>query len=426
MSGIYYLLYLGLRELGQDDWIASLLAHTLAVALVLLLAVAAHLVTRRILLTTVRRLVKHSRTQWDDKMVTHNVFFRASHLIPALVIYYLMPGALVEQAFSMELVMSLTKIYMILVGFMTGNALMDSAVDIFHDLDKTHSFPIRGFVQAVKLVIFIATAIFVLSVLLQKSPSVLIGSLGALTAVFMLVFKDSILGFVAGLHLSANRMVAKGDWIELPSYNADGEVIDITLATVKVQNWDRTVTAVPTYALISNSFKNWQAMFESGGRRIKRAVYIDIESVGFCDETMVERLGKVSLISNYVRNKHEEMRDYNDDRQTDGTHGNPINGRRMTNIGTFRIYLETYLRQNPIIRKDMTLLVRQLRPTEHGLPIEIYAFCRDTRWAYYEGHMADIFDHIYGVLPQFGLRPFQRPSGHNLKNALANAEQGLD
>jgi len=426
MSVIYYLLNLGLSELGLGDGATALLAHTIAVVLVLLLALAAHLITRRILLTTVRRLVKRSRTQWDDKMVARNVFFRASHLIPALVIYYLMPGALVDQALVTELVMGLTKVYMILVGFMTGNALLDSAVDIFQDLDKTHSFPIRGFVQAVKLVIFIITAIFVLSVLLQKSPSVLIGSLGALTAVFMLVFKDSILGFVAGLHLSANRMVAKGDWIELPSYNADGEVIDITLATVKVQNWDRTVTAVPTYALISNSFKNWQAMFESGGRRIKRAVYIDIESVGFCDDAMVERLGKIALIGNYVRNKRQEMQEYNDQHAIDGDQGHPINGRRMTNVGTFRIYLETYLRQNPVIRKDMTLLVRQLRPTEHGLPIEIYAFCRDTRWAYYEGHMADLFDHIYGVLPEFGLRPFQRPSGHNLKNALVDLQPGLD
>jgi len=167
-------------------------------------------------------------------------------------------------------------------------------------------------------------------------------------------------------------------------------------------------------------------MFESGGRRIKRAVYIDIESVGFCDDAMVERLGKIALIGNYVRNKRREMQEYNNDRQIDGDAGSPINGRRMTNVGTFRIYLETYLRQNPVIRKDMTLLVRQLRPTEHGLPIEIYAFCRDTRWAYYEGHMADIFDHIYGVLPEFGLRPFQRPSGHNLKNALVDLQPGVD
>lgn len=421
MIEIYNFIYPQLNKLSASTEFNAPLAYVIAASLVLTLALAAHLIARRILLTTVRRLVKRSRTQWDDKMVEHNVFFRLSHLVPALVIYYLLPGALVGLDSVIEVVGALTKVYMILVGFMTGNALLDAAVDIFQELDKSQSFPIRGFVQAVKLVVFIITAIFVLSVLLKKSPSVLIGSLGALTAVFMLVFKDSILGFVAGLHLSANRMVAKGDWIELPSYNADGEVIDITLATVKVQNWDRTVTSVPTYALISNSFKNWQAMFEAEGRRIKRAIYIDIESVKFCDDAMLERLERISLIGTYVRGKLDEIQQYNAGQ--DLQNGSPINAKRITNIGTFRTYLENHLRQNPIIRKDMTLLVRQLRPTEHGLPIEIYAFCRDTRWAHYEAHMADIFDHIYGILPEFELRAFQRPSGHNFQRTLGDVQQ---
>ena len=428
MSNLYYFIALQLQEIGQSDWISTTTARALVLLLVLLLALAAHLATRRVLLTTVRRLVKRSRTQWDDKMVERRVFFRLSHLVPALVIHFLAPGALIELPVAQEVVRALTEVYMILVGFMTGNALLDAATDIFQTVDKTKSFPIRGFVQAIKLVIFIITGIFVMSVLLDKSPSVLIGSLGALTAVLMLVFKDSILGFVAGLHLSANRMVAKGDWIELPGYNADGEVIDITLATVKVRNWDHTVTSVPTYTLISNSFKNWQSMFASGGRRIKRAVYIDIESVRFCDAEMIERLQSIALISTYLRDKGEDIQRSNEQNGIDTSPdtGSPANGRRMTNIGTFRAYLEAYLRQNPLIHKDMTLLVRQLAPTEHGLPIQIYAFCTDTRWAFYEAHMADIFDHIYGILPEFELRPFQRPSGHNLKRAMMELEHQAD
>ena len=420
MSNLYFFIALQLQEIGQPEWISTAAAHALAFLLVLTLALAVHLATRRVLLTTVRRLVKRSHTQWDDKMVERRVFFRLSHLIPALVIHYLAPGALTDMPQAQEAVRALTEVYMILVGFMTGHALLDAATDIFQTVDKTKSFPIRGFVQAIKLVIFIITGIFVMSVLLDKSPSVLIGSLGALTAVLMLVFKDSILGFVAGLHLSANRMVAKGDWIELPGYNADGEVIDITLATVKVLNWDRTVTSVPTYTLISNSFKNWQSMFASGGRRMKRAVYIDIETVRFCDPQMLDKLQRIALISDYIRDKRDEIQHANTHSGIDAspTTGTPANGRQMTNIGSFRAYLEAYLRQNPLVHKDMTLLVRQLAPTEHGLPVEIYAFCTDTRWAFYEGHMADIFDHIYGILPEFGLRPFQRPSGHNLRSAM--------
>ena len=416
MDLIYYLPLALINETGITGISAELAAHAVAMALVALLALIAHLITRRWLLTTVRRLVEHSRTQWDDKMVEHRVFFRLSHLVPALVVYFLADGALAELPQWQFAVGGLTQIYMIMVGFFTGNALLDSAVDIFQETDKSHSFPIRGFVQAIKLVIFMATGIFVLSVLLDKSPSVLIGSLGALTAIIMLVFKDSILGFVAGIHLSANRMVAKGDWVELPSYNADGEVIDITLSTVKVQNWDRTVTAVPTYALISNSFKNWQAMFAAGGRRIKRAVYLDIDSVTFCDPAMADRFERIGLIETYVRTKRREMRTFNREHGVDD--GDGINGKQITNIGTFRAYLEAYLRHHPMIRQDMTLLVRQLPPSEHGLPIEIYAFCKDTRWAAYEGYMADIFDHIYAVLPEFGLRAYQRPSGHNLTAAL--------
>jgi miniconductance mechanosensitive channel len=245
-----------------------------------------------------------------------------------------------------------------------------------------------------------------------------LSGLGALTAVLLLVFKDTILGFVAGIQLSANKMVAVGDWIEMPKYGADGDVIDVALTTVKVQNFDKTITTIPAYALISDSFKNWRGMFQSGGRRIKRAVHIDMQTVMFCNEEMLARFAKIQYISEYIQRKKEELEKHNAKHQVDNS--NLVNGRRMTNVGTFRAYVTEYLKNHPKIHRELTFLVRQLAPGESGLPIEIYVFTNDTEWAHYEAIQADIFDHILAVLPEFDLRVFQNPSGmdfHALQNA---------
>jgi miniconductance mechanosensitive channel len=259
--------------------------------------------------------------------------------------------------------------------------------------------------------------------LLGKDPTVLIAGLGAMAAVLLLVFKDTILGFVASIQLSANDMLKIGDWIEMPGHRADGTVIDITLNTVKVQNWDRTITTIPTYALVSESFNNWKGMEESGGRRIKRAVYLDVTTIKFCDKDMLDRFAKFELIRDYVLGREAEILEHN--KNLNITEEDIISGRRQTNVGIFRKYLENYLRSKPGIRQDMTFLVRQLQPTDKGLPIEIYVFSRETAWVNYENLQSDIFDHIFAVVPEFGLKIFQAPTGNDIRMAVRENKQLL-
>ena len=262
--------------------------------------------------------------------------------------------------------------------------------------------------------------IMIISILLERDPTVLLAGLGAMAAILLLVFKDTILGFVASIQLSANEMVKIGDWIEMRSHGADGTVIDITLTTVKVQNWDKTISTIPTYALVADSFDNWKGMEESGGRRIKRAVSIDMGSIHFCDSAMLNRFERFELIRDYVRQKEAEIIAYNKKKSISDE--DIISGRRQTNVGIFRKYLEVYLLQHPMINKDMTFLVRQLHPTPTGLPIEIYVFCKDKAWANYETIQADIFDHIFAVIPEFELRVFQEPSGADISKAIGKAK----
>jgi len=256
----------------------------------------------------------------------------------------------------------------------------------------------------------------IISILLERDPTVLLAGLGAMAAILLLVFKDTILGFVASIQLSANNMLKIGDWIEMRSHGADGTVTDITLNTVKVQNWDKTISTIPTYALVSESFNNWKGMEESGGRRIKRAVNIDTGSIKFCDAQMLNRFLKFELIRDYVKKKENEVKEYNKTKKL--SEDDNISGRRQTNIGIFRKYLEVYLRQHPMVNQDMTFLVRQLHPTPTGLPIEIYVFCKDKAWANYEAIQADIFDHIFAVIPEFELKVFQQPSGSDISNVI--------
>ncbi len=267
----------------------------------------------------------------------------------------------------------------------------------------------------------VAGGVFVLSIVLQKSPLVFLTGMGAMTAILLLVFKDAILGLVAGIQLMANDMVRPGDWIEMPKYGADGDVIDVSLTTLKVRNWDKTITTVPTYALISDSFKNWRGMEDSGGRRIKRSISIDLDSIRHCDDEMLDRFEKIDRIRDYVLETRARIAEANRDATIDAAL--PVNGRQMTNIGTFRKYMEAYLREIPEVHPEMTFLVRQLQPTERGLPIEIYVFSKDQRWVQYEAIQADIFDHFFASLPYFDLRAFQLPSGRSVERLVAPAAE---
>jgi miniconductance mechanosensitive channel len=276
--------------------------------------------------------------------------------------------------------------------------------------------PVKSFTQLLKLIIFIGATIIIVSIFLNKSPWGILQALGALTAVSMLVFKDSILGFVATIQLASHKMVHIGDWIEMPKYGADGDVIDITLNTVKVQNWDKTISCIPTYALVSDGFKNWRGMVESGGRRIKRSFNLDMNSFKFCDEAMLEQFSKIEHIKEYIADKKTEIQEYNDKYSVDLT--SIVNGRKMTNIGTFRHYVECYLKNYEKLNHNMTFLIRQLAPTESGLPIEVYVFTNDTNWVNYEGIQGDIFDHILTVVPEFQLKLFQNPSGQDFSRIV--------
>lgn len=402
-----------LVEQNLDATAALVLARIIAYFFVISLSVLANFVAKRLIVSVVKSLVSRSRTTWDDALVQRRVFSKLSHLAPALVLYTGMPLALEGYGLLTSLHSSAALIYMILVAVLVFDSLLNAVQDIYGTYEISREVPIKSFLQVLKLVMYFVSGIWILSIILDRTPLYFLSGLGALTAVLMLIFKDAILGFVAGIQLTANRMVAPGDWIEMPRYGADGDVVEMTLTTVKVQNWDKTITTIPTYALISESFKNWRGMQQSGGRRIKRAIHIDMNSIRFCTEEMIGRFSKIQYISKYVETKRAELTEYNRSAKVDDS--SLANGRRMTNIGTFRAYVQAYLQNHPMVSQEMTLIIRQLAPGEHGLPIEIYVFCTDIRWAHYEAIQADIFDHILAVLPEFDLRIFQNLSGSDFQ-----------
>jgi miniconductance mechanosensitive channel len=402
-----------LLELGLGEDFAATGARTGVSILVALAALIAHRLARGPVLRTIDSLIRRTNTDWDDALIERRVLHRLAHLVPGLVIYRLAPLALVGHARLQEIADTGVQIYLVLTSMLVIDALMSTTVDIYRSTKTSREISIKGLIQFLKVILYFLCGVFVVSVLLGKSPFYLLSGLTALTAVLLLIFRDAILGLVAGIQLSVNRMVARGDWIEMPKYGADGDVLDVTLTTVKVQNWDKTITTIPTYSLISESFKNWRGMQDSGGRRIKRSVHIDISTVKFLDEQMIERFGKIQYITDHIEHKKQELAEYNELNQVDLSH--LANGRRMTNVGTFRAYVEAYLKNHPQISQEMTFLVRQLAPTPKGLPIEIYVFCKDKVWANYEAIQGDIFDHILAIIPIFDLQAFQEPAGKDFR-----------
>lgn len=302
----------------------------------------------------------------------------------------------------------------ILVGLFILSHFLRVINEIYERSSISKMRPIKGYLQSIQIIAFIAGLISILSILLNKSPTIFISGLGAMTAILMLVFKDTILSFVAGVQLTSNDLLRVGDWIEMPQFNADGDVVEIALNTVKIQNWDRTFTVIPAHKFLEHSFKNWRGMHDSGGRRIKRSILLDLNSIGFLSEADLQRLSRIKVLKNYLSTKISEIDSFNKNLEPDIA--DSINARRLTNVGTFRAYVFEYLKNHPQIHKNMTFLVRQLAPGPEGLPLEIYVFTTDTRWAVYETIQADIFDHLYAVVSEFGLRPFQSPSGRDFKS----------
>lgn len=394
-------------------------AHTLALLVgageLLLIALLANVLTKGLIRHLVHPVIQKSRITWDDLLIAHNVLVRLSHIVPALVIRLLAPTLLGTSEAVVAFIDQVIGLYLVIIILLVIDGVLNFLRALWERSELGRRYPAKSFIQAAKLVINLIGFIFLLSLVLGKSPLVLFSGLGAVTAILLLIFKDAILGLVAGFQLSVNNMVMVGDWIEMPARGADGDVIDVSLTTVKVQNWDKTITTIPTYALISDSFKNWRGMSESGGRRIKRSLHIDLRTVQFADQELLARFERIRLLRPYLTAKLEEIQKYNaevgDDLQE------LINGRRLTNLGTFRAYALAYLRKHPKIRQDLTLLVRQLAPGQHGLPLEIYVFTNDTAWARYEDIQSDIFDHLISILPEFKLSAFQTPSGADLEKA---------
>lgn len=405
-----------LDDYGMTEQAIGYLSNITMIILIALVCILANFITKKIVLKTIIHIVNNNRFTWDNIIVEKKVFHKLSHIVPAIIIYN---SASMFPAYQ-TLIEKAAVTYIIIVTIAVFNALLNAFEAIYRSFEVSKIRPIKGYIQVIKIVLFIIGGIVVISNLIGQNPLIILSGLGALSAVLMLIFKDSILGLVAGVQLSSNDMVRVGDWIEMPKYNADGDVIDITLNTVKVMNFDKTITMIPSYALISDSFKNWRGMQSSGGRRIKRSVYIDTNSITFCTEEMLEQFQKIHYLTEYITTRVEEIKAYNLKHQINTE--SKVNGRHLTNIGVFRVYIQQYLRNHPKIHQNMTLIVRQLAPGENGLPLEIYAFANDINWGVYESIQADIFDHIFAVAPKFGLRPFQNPTGYDIARIKESAE----
>ena len=398
----------------QLNSIHPLLPAVTGLLALLAAALVANFVAKRIILRVVTAIARRSRFDWDDVIVEFNVVGRLVQVIPALVIF-------VGVSFVPDLpdsVDTLTRnvamAYMVLVLTLAATALLSAGSHIYAALPIAKDRPLKGFVQLVQIVVWIFGAVLIIATLLDRSPLLLLSGFGAMTAILLLVFKDTILSLVASVQLTAQDMVRVGDWIEMPQFGADGDVIDVQLHTVKVQNWDKTITTIPTHRLISDSFRNWRGMSESGGRRIKRAIHIDLTSVRFQSDDEIAHFRRFALLKDYIAEKLSELEDYNAGLPTEVD--DEVNRRRLTNIGTFRAYAFNYLKHHPMINQGMTLIVRQLAPGPEGLPLEIYCFTTTTAWADYEGIQSDIFDHLVAITPEFGLRLFQKPAGHDLQS----------
>lgn len=401
---------------GVEGQVSVLIGMFVQATLLVVVAFVAHILARRIVVKGLERIIKGTDSVWDDLIVQRRVLHRLGHLAPALVIYLFSAPVFEGYELAMVVVRRACLIYMVSVAMLAIDGVLNAVVDVLRTASFSKDLPVKSVVQVLKLIVYGVATIAVVSLLIGQSPSLLLGSLGAMTAVLMLVFKDPLLGLVAGVQLSANRMLSRGDWIEMPEHGADGDVLEVGLTTVKIQNWDKTITTIPTYALITESFKNWRGMSESGGRRIKRAINVDMGSIKFCNQEMLTRFSKIKYISEYIEKKRQDITEWNSERQINET--DLINGRHLTNVGTFRAYIVAYLRHHPMIRQDMTFIVRHLDPTEHGLPIEIYVFSQEQEWAAFEAIQSDILDHVLAIAVAFDLRVYQRPAGGDMRAAL--------
>ena len=389
-------------------------------ALAALLVVAcwlAYVVVKRGVLRGITFVVQRSATRWDDILLERRVFDRIAWMAPGLVCYY---AAYELRGGAEAVVQRLVVAYLQIVAILVVTSLLSGIGDIYATTQRSKHLPIKGYIQIASLLTTLVGGIVVFATIIDRSPWGLLSGIGAATAIVLLVFKDTILSFVASIQIASTGVIRIGDWVSMPQYGADGDVVDIALHRVTIQNWDKTLTAIPTHKFLDESFTNWRGMSESGGRRIKRAVALDMTSVHFLEPDEIERLSKIQILKPYIDDKLAELSAWNAEHAIDASV--PVNGRRMTNLGTFRAYLVAYLKRHPKIHQEMTFLVRQLAPGAEGVPLEIYVFSNDIRWVQYEAVQSDIFDHILAALPVFGLRVFQSPTGADFRNLARTAD----
>jgi len=410
---VYQWTYHKLIEWGVPESRADVVNLLVLLCLLLLLLGIVDFVVRKVLVNVLTKAASRSRVKFDDYLVRNKALVHFARLIPLIVSIHFIPVVFSGFPAWIDPIRKFVDILLVFGWAMLLRALFRSVRDHLRTKRGFEDKPLDSYLQVVNIFMFFIVGIIVFSMVTGKSPWAFLGALGAASAILMLVFKDTILGFVASIQVSTNDMVRVGDWIEMPKYGADGDVVEINLNTVKVQNWDKTITTIPTYYLITDSFKNWRGMQNAGGRRIKRAINIKISSIRYLTAEEISRLKNIQLLVPYIEERQAEIDRYNE--ETRAERSMPVNGRNMTNVGLFRQYINRYAQNHPKIRKDMTMLVRQLQPTEHGLPIELYMFTTDTRWAVYEDIMSDIFDHLLAAIKYFELEVFEAPASDDIR-----------
>jgi len=420
-SSIYQSIYDLLAQLGLPEQQAHIVtALGLLFALALLLY-AIDYIMRQVLYSVLNKIARRTSTKWDDYLLENKVHVRLSRTILVLLTRQLLPVIFLGFPILTAAIVKFLDLLILVTLYQLANSLLKTCRDIFRTSKGFKDKPIDSYLQVVQIFLIFVIGTLVVSLLTGNSPWSFLVSLGAASAILMLVFKDTILGFVASIQVSANDSVRVGDWIEMPKYGVDGDVLQINLNNVKIQNWDKTIVTIPTYTLLSDSFKNYRGMQETGGRRIKRALNIKMSSIRYLSEDEITALKKIHLLAPYIERREQEIAEYNKTWNTDTS--SPVNGRRITNIGLFRAYVLAYAKHNPNIHQELTLLVRQLAPSEYGIPLELYMFTKGTQWVYFEDTMADIFDHLLAAIKHFHLQVFELPASDDLR--LLGAEKTI-
>lgn len=409
--------------LGFSDINSEVLKSGTLFILIFLFALLVNYIVKKIVIKLIQGVAEKTAVKYDDIILKKKVILYVTHLVPAAVIHLFMHLVFDDKVnypfdyqFIINLIDNIISLYVYAILWLVLFSIIDAAYEIYKETKVAKRIDIKGFLQLVKVIVSIFFVILIVSVIVDKKPGAILAAFGAVAVALIFVFKDTLLGFVAGIQIAANNMLKPGDWISMPSMGTDGTVLEIGLTTCKIQNWDKTISTVPTYALVTKSFANWRGMEESGGRRIKRSFFIDVSTIKFIDKKMTDKFKDFHLLKDYIKQKEAEIAEYNTKYKLEKD--NEVNARRMTNIGTFRKYIEYYLKEHPKLKKDMTILVRQLQVTPEGLPLEIYVFSADQRWIEYEAIQSDIFDHIFAIINEFSLKLYQNPTGQDFYRAL--------